>query len=90
MPVSIRMSIFTDVRNRLVPQASESRTADRAWLILYGRSYRDLQEFLERAKSKLELKNVCLTEETFELRQEDVRYLLRDEVAAGNSPTADV
>jgi hypothetical protein len=73
-----------------VPQATESRTADRTWLSLYGRSYRDLQEFLDRAKSKLELQNVCLTEETFEFPQEDVRYFLRDEMAAGNSSAADV
>jgi hypothetical protein len=73
-----------------VSRATESRMADRTWLSLYGRSYRDLQEFVKRAKSKLELQTLCLTEETFEFRQEDVRYLLRDEMAAGNSPTADV
>ena len=73
-----------------MPQATESRTAGRTWLSLYDRSCRDLQEFLERAKLKLELQNVCLTEETFEFRQQNVRDFLGDEMAAGNGSAADV
>lgn len=73
-----------------MPQATESRTPGRTWLSLYGRTCRDLQEFLERAKLKLELQNVCLTEETFEFRQQNVRDFLGDEMAAGNGSAADV